>query len=121
LWTNNPKRIASLPDVASYVALIYPGNTSPKQFSGRLWSSCSGTEIRHLMGGLGLLCRSLAGWAEEEARRGGQPAYRLIVDRRHAPETHLREAGRRLSGGNGHATAAGGPHTGTASADRDIV
>jgi glycosyltransferase involved in cell wall biosynthesis len=50
LWTDRPKSVATLPNATFYVALIHPGNTSPKRPAGRLWHSYSSTEIRHLMG-----------------------------------------------------------------------
>ena len=50
LWTDHPKSVMTLPDITFYVALIHPGNTSPKHLAGRLWYSYSNTEIQQLIG-----------------------------------------------------------------------
>jgi glycosyltransferase involved in cell wall biosynthesis len=49
LWGENPKRVVIPPKSTFYVALIHPGNTSPKRI-GNGWYSCSTEEVRHLIG-----------------------------------------------------------------------
>jgi O-antigen biosynthesis protein len=62
LWSNIPKSIVTLQDVTFYVALIHPGNTSPKQPADRQWRSYPTAEIRKLMGeDWNCLRRSFAG------------------------------------------------------------
>lgn len=50
LWSNLPKSILTLQDVTFYIALIHPGNTSPKRPADRQWHSYPTAEIRKLMG-----------------------------------------------------------------------
>jgi glycosyltransferase involved in cell wall biosynthesis len=51
LWSNHPKNMLTLQDVAFYIALIHPGNTSPKQLQDGCWHSYPIAEVRKLMGG----------------------------------------------------------------------
>jgi hypothetical protein len=51
LWSNHPKNMLTLQDVTFYIALIHPGNTSPKQIQDGCWHSYPTAEVRKLMGG----------------------------------------------------------------------
>ena len=42
LWNHQNRRTATLPDYTFYVAMIHPGNTSPKHLSAPYWSRWSG-------------------------------------------------------------------------------
>lgn len=37
LWSGRPRRVLALPDSSFYVALVHPGNTSPKRTDGQWW------------------------------------------------------------------------------------
>jgi glycosyltransferase involved in cell wall biosynthesis len=49
VWDRRLERALALPDYRFYVALIHPGNTSPKTSRGSYWSRWSG-DIRDVMG-----------------------------------------------------------------------
>jgi glycosyltransferase involved in cell wall biosynthesis len=50
LWSNRPKKLLTLQNVTFYIALIHPGNTSPKRSQDEQWHSYPTAEIRNLMG-----------------------------------------------------------------------
>jgi len=50
LWSHRPKHILTLQDVTFYIALIHPGNTSPKQLQDGCWHAYPAGEVRKLMG-----------------------------------------------------------------------
>jgi glycosyltransferase involved in cell wall biosynthesis len=37
VWSGRPRRVVALPDGGFYVAVLHPGNTSPKRTGGRWW------------------------------------------------------------------------------------
>ncbi len=49
VWSNPAQRMLALQDGTFYVALIHPGNTSPKRTQGTWWHTVSTDEIRTLM------------------------------------------------------------------------
>ncbi|MBF8296091.1 MAG: glycosyltransferase [Bacteroidetes bacterium] len=49
VWSHNSDRALCLPDYRFYVALIHPGNTSPKRTKGSYWSRWSG-DMRSIVG-----------------------------------------------------------------------
>ncbi len=49
VWSHSPDRALCLPDHRFYVALIHPGNTSPKRTKGSYWSRWSG-DMRTIVG-----------------------------------------------------------------------
>lgn len=50
VWSGPPGAMAALPDHLFYVAVIHPGNSSPKSCRGAYWSRWSG-DLRLVMGG----------------------------------------------------------------------
>ena len=50
IWSRPALRAAVLPDATFYIAMIHPGNTSPKQTRGAYWSRWPG-DLRLIMGG----------------------------------------------------------------------
>jgi glycosyltransferase involved in cell wall biosynthesis len=50
LWSRRSKKIVALRDNTFYVALIHPGNTSPKQTQRACWHSYPTGELRDLIG-----------------------------------------------------------------------
>ncbi|MDZ7361157.1 MAG: glycosyltransferase family 2 protein [candidate division KSB1 bacterium] len=50
LWSGHPKKIIALQDCKFYLALIHPGNASPKRTSDSRWHSHPLEEIRSLLG-----------------------------------------------------------------------
>lgn len=50
VWTRRPKRVLALEDETFYVAMIHPGNTSPKRTGEPRYVSCPSEEIRKLVG-----------------------------------------------------------------------
>lgn len=50
VWTNRSKKIVALQDSTFYVALIHPGNISPKRTTDTRWHPYPIAEIQHLMG-----------------------------------------------------------------------
>jgi len=50
LWSSHARKIVALQDDTFYVALIHPGNTSPKRTQDACWHSYPTGEIRGLMG-----------------------------------------------------------------------
>jgi hypothetical protein len=49
LWNGRPKRVHAHADERFYVAMIHPGNTSPKNTGHRLWSACDPAEVEALL------------------------------------------------------------------------
>jgi glycosyltransferase involved in cell wall biosynthesis len=74
VWSSHTKKIVALQDSTFYVALIHPGNTSPKQTQGVWWHSFSTGEIRDLTG---------EDWA----------FYADPLHRQDTPETQVKAAG----------------------------
>ena len=50
LWRNQSTRMLSLTDGSFYVALVHPGNTSPKRTSDAWWHPYPTDRIRTLLG-----------------------------------------------------------------------
>jgi glycosyltransferase involved in cell wall biosynthesis len=66
LWSGRPRRVVALPDTAFYVALVHPGNTSPKWPGGRWWRPLEVGQVLAQLGG------DQRFYAELRARLAGQ-------------------------------------------------
>jgi len=50
LWSERQKKIAALPDFTFYVALIHPGNSSPKHIMEKRWHPFAAEKVRDIIG-----------------------------------------------------------------------
>lgn len=50
VWSRAVRRAIAIPDPSFYVALIHPGNTSPKRTRGKQWRTRPASRIREIMG-----------------------------------------------------------------------
>jgi glycosyltransferase involved in cell wall biosynthesis len=50
VWGTHAQKLVVLQDSSFYVAMVHPGNTSPKRTQGAWWHACPSTEIQDLLG-----------------------------------------------------------------------
>jgi glycosyltransferase involved in cell wall biosynthesis len=50
VWGPRAQKLVALRNSAFYVAVVHPGNTSPKRTQGAWWHACPSTEIQDLLG-----------------------------------------------------------------------
>jgi len=50
IWSDHPKKSLALPDHTIYIALMHPGNTSPRRVQHPAWQAYPADSIRNLLG-----------------------------------------------------------------------
>jgi glycosyltransferase involved in cell wall biosynthesis len=75
VWSKRPKRMTLLQDNTFYVALIHPGNISPKRPTDNRWHAHSTEHIRTLLGQDISFYAGYAGHSPHQAKHQNSPEY----------------------------------------------